>query len=272
MKKLFFRNIFRSNEISVNDEGIAVCPYCNGTGLNAEFELLNEYHEILEFPQSAHCLKCNGKEYADWVEVANGRVDDEMDYLFNELKNISSRGFAQFFGFVYNGYKYQINDEENYQYDNNKNKWFVSTIDDWPGHIESKKELLFWIDKLISAGYIRNYESPQKFAKKNFPSGDIAPVYSHYYDPEYDLEHSAEIKINILNGTDLNIEDLIDMKDRLDILGFTIEDLNEICICDESGENIETDFVFTWRNLLDKFKVPHRNKYSRVSEGALTTD
>ena len=85
MNKLVFENIFRSNEISFNDEGVAVCPYCNGTGLNAEFELLNKYHEVIGFPLSAHCLKCYGKKHADWIEVANGRIDDEMNYLFHEI-------------------------------------------------------------------------------------------------------------------------------------------------------------------------------------------
>jgi uncharacterized Zn-finger protein len=29
MNEPVYENIFRSNEISINDEGIAVCPYCN---------------------------------------------------------------------------------------------------------------------------------------------------------------------------------------------------------------------------------------------------
>jgi hypothetical protein len=272
MNKLVFENIFRSNKVNFNDEGIAVCPYCNGTGLNAEFELLNEYHEIIEFPLSAYCLKCYGKKRVDWIEFANGRIDDEMDYLFQETLTIPSNGFLQFLSFVYNGYKYQINDEENCQYDNSRNKWFVSALDDWPGHVESKKEMLFWINKLICAGYIRDYENPEDFAKNSFPSVDIANVYSHYYDPEYDWKCAAEIKLDILNATEFKIENLIRMREKLEILGLTIEDLNEICICDESGEILETDFVFTWKNLLDKFKLPYRHKYSRVPEGIVTFD
>lgn len=272
MKKLVFENIFRSNEISFNDEGIAVCPYCNGTGLNAEFELLNEYHEIIEFPLSAHCLKCYGKKRVDWLEFANGRIDEKLEYLFYELVNTPSNAFLQFLSFVYDGYRYQINDYQNAQYNTCEDKWIVSELDDWPGHIECKKEMLFWINKLICAGYITDVENPEEFAKKSFPSVDIAKVYSHYYDPEYDWECAAYIKVDILNATDLKIEELIRIREDLNILGFTIEDLNEICICDESGEILETDIVFTWKNLLDKFKLPYRHRYSRVSEDLLTSN
>jgi hypothetical protein len=272
MNEPVFKNIFRSNKISFNDEGIAVCPYCNGTGLNAEFELLNEYHEMIEFPLSAHCLKCYGKKRVDWIEFANGRFDDELEYLLQKIIQTQPNAFLQFLSFVYNGYKYQINDYQNYQYNTCEDQWIVSEFDDWPGHIDCKKEMLFWINKLICAGYIRDYENPEDFAKNSFPSVDIAGFYSHYYDPEYDWKCAAEIKLDILNATEFKIENLIRMRGELEILGFTIEDLNEICICDESGKTLEVDFVFTWKNLLDKFKLPYQHKYSRVPEGILTFD
>lgn len=272
MNKLVFENIFRSNEISFNDEGIAVCPYCNGNGLNDEFELLNKFHEIIEFPLTAHCLKCYGKKYTDWIEVTNGRIDEEMEHLFHATLTIPSNAFLPFLNFVYNGYKFKMNDEENYLYDKIKDRWIVTEQDDWHDHLKWKKEMLVWINNLICAGYIREAVAADDFAKNSFPSVDVPNFYSYFYDPEIDMKYAAFIKNDILNETEARIDDLIKVKDNLEILGFTIEDLNEICICDESGEILETDFVFTWKNLLDKFKLPYRHKYSRVPEGIVTFD
>ena len=99
-----------------------------------------------------------------------------------------------------------------------------------------------------------------------------APSYSFYYNPEYDWACAADIKDDILNATELKIEDLIRLREELEILGFTIEDLNEIVSADESEGLLKVDFVFTWENLLDKFKIPRLHKYSPVPEGVLIID
>jgi hypothetical protein len=272
MNKPIFENIFRSSEVSFNDEGIAVCPYCNGTGLNDDFELLNKYHEFTNFPVRAHCLKCYGKKKTDWVEVLNSRIDDEMDALFHDNLGILFSGFLAFLRFVYIGYRHESNDEEYYQYDNDKNQWVESELNDWPGHLECKKEMLIWINKLIDAGYMRDPGDPEEFTKNCLSSASIPDILSLIYDPICDSECAANIKAGILYTTELKIDNLLQIRKDLEILGYTIEDLNEIASDDESTDNFDVDFVFTWENLLDKFKIPRLHKYSPLPDGVLTVD
>jgi len=259
MDKLVFENIFRSDEVNFNESGLAVCPYCNGTGLNDDFNFFHKVSVKLKIGVIACCLKCYGKGQTDWVEIANGRIDEVMMDLFYNSLGFSALHLVDFLRYVYAGYVVPAGNEIQLWYDEDEDEWKETTGIDWSCHIESKNEINYWINKFTKYSYLNNPES-------------FYDLLSKVYDPDLDYEGAAKIKSKILSSTELNIDDLVRMRKELYILGFTIESLNEICICDESGKIIETDFAFSWRNLLDKFKLPHLHKYSRVPEGVLTVD
>ena len=259
MEKIVFENIFRSNDVSFNDEGIAVCPYCNGTGLNAEFNLFNKINEKLRPSVIACCLKCYGKKKTDWVEVTNGRIDEVMEYLFHSNRQFIVTDLWFFFAYIYAGYV--VPGQSPYQtiYDENEDRWVEETGIEFPGHKESKNKLFYWIDKFNEYSYVKDAAS-------------IVAILPTIYMRAPDYELAAEIKCSIIDALALKFEDLISIEKDLNQLGYTIEDLNDIDIIDESGKKIEIEFNFTWENLLDKFKLPRVHKYSIAPEGVLTVD
>jgi len=259
MGKIVFENIFRPNDVSFNDEGIAVCPYCNGTGLNADFNLFNKVNEQVQFNVIACCIKCYGKGKTDWVEVTNGRIDKIMRYLFSRNRQFLAINLCYFASYVYVGYLVPVIDEIQLWYDENKDKWRETTGIEWPGHIESKNKMFQWIDMFNEHSYIKDPESISTLARATYSSS-----------PNY--EYPAKIKCDIIDALALKIEDLITIGNDLKDLGYTIEDLNDIGIIDESGKILEVDFEFTWENLLDKFKLPRQHKYSVVPDSLLTVD
>ena len=259
MDIIIFENIFRSNEVSFNDKGVAVCPYCGGTGLNSDFNLFNKINETMRPSVFACCLKCYGKGKTDWVEVTNGRIDVIMNNLFLTNRQFSVADLWFFFTYIYAGNVVPGQSPIQTMYDEDEDKWVEVAGIEFPGHKKSKHELFYWIDKFNEYSYVKKPES-------------IVHMLPIVYMQAPDYEFAAEIKCSIIDALGMNIEDLLSIEKDLYGLGYTIEDLNDIDVIDESGKKIEIDFDFTWENLLDKFKIPRRHKYSRVPEGVLTVD
>lgn len=257
MDKIVFENIFRSNVVSFNESGFAVCPHCNGTGLNADFNLFNKINEQMHPDVSVCCLKCYGKGWTDWIEIANGRIDEITEYLFHHNRQFLAQDIFYPLDYVYAGYVVPSNSGIHLWYDEEADEWKETTGIRWPGHIESKNEMFYWIDKLNENSYIRNPEP-------------ISSVLHDIYDPSLDYEWAAKIKDEIINSSVVEIYDLLEWKRELKILGYSIEDLNEIVSDKEPTKNFNVDFVFTWENLIDKFNLPRIHKYSPVPDGVLT--
>ena len=97
-KKQRFKSIFKSSEVSIDDEGIIVCPYCKGSGLNDEYELFNKIQSYFGCSDAVYCLKCYGKKQTDWVEIANGRTDEEMKEL---IAQHGKMGFYEIKSYLY---------------------------------------------------------------------------------------------------------------------------------------------------------------------------
>jgi hypothetical protein len=259
MDKIIFENIFRSKEVTLNDKGMAVCPYCRGTGLNAELNLFNKINEQMHPTVTACCVKCYGKGQTDWVEIANGRIDDKMEYLFSNNRQFLVDDLWYLLTYVYAGYVVPGKNLIQTRYDEDKDQWVESTGIEFPGHEISKREVIHWISKFIEHSYIKDPECIFSTLPKIYK---VAP----------DYEYVANVKRIILDSTSAKIEDLIRVKNDIGDLGYTIEDLNDIEIINEFGKKIEIEFKFTWENLLDRFKLPRNHKYSPLSEGVLTFD
>ena len=241
MKAPVFENIFRSNEVRLKD-GIAVCPYCNGTGLNAEFYLFNKINEELPLSIKACCLKCYGKGSTDWVEEANDLLDERMETLFRDNRQFPAAYLSFFFSYVYDGNTVTKNHTNLVRYNEDTDRWEDADNINWPGHLKSKEKVSFWIDKLNEHMYIEDPESIAYELREIYRNGP------YYVDAE-------RIKYQLLYESELKLETLIDFKNKLKKIGYVIEDLNDIDITGEFGEIIDIDFDFTWENLLDKFNL-----------------
>jgi len=229
------------------------------SGLNDEYEVFNKFQSYFRFPDRAYCLKCYGKKQTDWIEIVNGRIDEEMKELIAQHGKMEFDDIEIYLFLI----KYGL-------YRENRKKWFFYKYDSgaWEemesyigiDHFKAKKELSFWLKKFINDGYITVNDCDLNDYMRSF----------HHDDNGY--EYAKQIKNYILDSTEMTIEELLKLKEDLSFFGFTIDDLNELEYYDSLDYVLLGDFEFTWNNLVKKFRLPPEHKYFKVPDGVLTFD
>ena len=258
-KKQRPKNIFRSSEVIIDNEGIVVCPYCKGSGLNDEYELFNYFQLYFGFLGRAYCLKCYGKGRTDWVEVANGRIDEEMKKWIAQHGRMEFNDIKSYLFFINYGV-YRNDENEWFFYDHDSDQWEETESYIGIDHSKAKNELSDWLKKFFHDGYITNI------------FGGLNVYMRLVHDGYLEHEFAIQIKDYILDSTEMTIEKLLKIKEDLSFLGFTIDDLNEIENDEGSGDHSLDSFRFTWDNLLEKFGLPRVHKYSELPDGVLKFD
>jgi hypothetical protein len=245
--------------VNIDNEGIVVCPYCKGSGLNDEYELFNNIQLFFGFPGRAYCLKCFGKKQTDWIEIANGRLDEEIKEL---IAQHGKMGFYEIKSYLYPVYYGVYRDDEHgwFFYDHDSGKWEETESYIGIDHFKAKKTLSYWLNKFFHDGYTTD---------NNYNLNDYMRCDHHDY---LDYEYAKQIKNYILDSTEMTIEELLKIKEDLSFLGFTIYDLNEINVDEDWEDHSSDSFEFTWDNLLEKFHLSRIHKYSKVPNGVLTFD
>lgn len=274
MKNVIFENIFRSNEVSFNDEGITVCPYCNGTGLNAEFNLFNKVMEKMQIAAYACCLKCYGKKHADWVEFANGRIDEILEYLYRYYRKFDSEALGHFFSYVYAGYLVHGDGSTTIRYNEDADQWEEMQNFSWRNSTPSEEKVLHWINSTSSEEEVLHWinEFRNNYDIKDFDFIPYKLAEEYGYESGFNDRFIDKIKSEILDATELGIEDLQRMKDNLELFDYTIAVSNEDDIAKARGSYLDSDKEFTWENLLKRFDIPRIHKYSPVPRGVLIFD
>ena len=262
-KEKRFKSIFRSGEVNIDNEGIAVCPYCNGSGLNAEYELFNKFQSFIGMSGRAYCVKCYGKKQTDWIEIANGRNDEEMRELAAQHGEMGFLEIKNYLTFIYYGEICLYGEDKWFFYDHDLDQWKETEDPEseiWIDHFKAKKEMLYWFEKFFHDGYITEIYL------------NLHDLMRSIYNSDIDYEYAAKIKSYILNSTEMTVEELLQVRESLSILGYAMDDLNDIEINEDAKNHFAEDFEFTWDNLLEKFRLPRVHKYSKVPDGVLTFD
>ena len=120
---------------------------------------------------------------------------------------------------------------------------------------EGEKQVIKWIQKFIKDGYSKKL--------------DLSLGVSRYWKSEFYCIQEEDIKKALIYRSKLTIEDLLDYRKELALLGGEFDDLNDIMTDDDSECVIEEDFKFTWENLLEKFHLPRTHKYTVLPDGVL---
>ena len=233
------KNVFRTPGLEPNETGYILCPHCNGTGLNDEYKFFNDFQSHFGKSTRAYCLFCYGYKKTDWLEFANGRIDVEMKKHELEHGKMDQSKIMDFLTYIHYGEFHFDNENKNYFYDFELKCWRESTSSEINLNYN---DFEYWIQKFLEDGYI---------VKKGL--GHALMEVWVWYQCEDDEYAASFLKGDILNADKLSIEELEIIKIDLKMLGFTIEELNEISCDYESEEKFPRGFKFTWENLLKKF-------------------
>ena len=164
-EKTKFENIFNLETAIPNKNGVVICPYCNGTGENDEYELFNKFQNLNNFPVKAYCRQCYGVKQGDWIEIATGRIKEKMEFQYKFYNAATISAFVNFFKFVYYNYRWQNREGKRFQYDVKADIWNevkgsdILENDFYSNHLDAKKSMTDWIEKFLKDGYINDPES-----------------------------------------------------------------------------------------------------------------
>jgi hypothetical protein len=244
-----------------NGTGELVCPRCNGTGINPDY---NEVNVILvaidELYQSStglpfrmvewanraapYCPYCYGLPKIDWIQYSMGTFRQE----FVDKRRKAREGFltdiGPFLAYLYYGKMIPKLDARNkyMHFDQERKSWV--DVNGPKDDIDTLREVFKWLHRfhdddcwdIETAGHI-----PLQYQELHWTRLE---------------DHLKTIKVELLRSVKLPLERVKEIKNDLDLFWYPIETLDHIEIEDSGNEKLSTNFKFTWENILRKFGLP----------------
>jgi hypothetical protein len=235
-----------------NEGGEIVCPRCNGTGINPDYEEVNailvaidELYQsctglsfrMVDFTnrEAPYCPNCYGMKRIDWVLYSIGTFRQE----FVDKKRKAREGFladvGPFLAYLYYGKMFSRLDapDKFLHFDLETKSWVkVSGPKD---NIDSLREVFNWLHRFHDDD-CWNIE----------PVGHVRLRYQKLFGTRLE-RHLKEIKTELLRPEELTMERLIEIKNDLDLFWYKIEELDDIKIEDKANGKVSTEFKITWR-------------------------
>ena len=234
--------IAKDYEKQLDEKGFFVCEYCKGTGINPGYREHDKIVRRLNGKDAFFCLFCYGKKQIDWVEFVMGNY---VQALKDRKVDLESRFLDSLKNYLY----FLIKGQVEYDYDGDRWMRYDAVNRCWRetaqaiGSVKGQKDAAKLMLKAIDDGYT------DKGSYNNF----IIDEEVQYDLQVYHVELIRDIKTELIDSTEMTVARLERIKEELELVGITIEELERFQTKKNSEKNLPPDFKFNYENILERF-------------------
>jgi hypothetical protein len=202
------------------------------------------------------CLFCYGKKKIDFVEFVMGNYEQDLK---DRKVDLESRFLDSLKNYLY----FLIKGQVEYDYDEVKWKRYDAVNRGWRetaqaiGSVKGQKDAAKLMLKAIDDGYT------DKGSYNNF----IMDEEVQYDLQVYHVELIGDIKTELIDSTEMTVARLERIKEELEWIGISIEELRRFQTKKNSEKNLPPDFKFNYENILERFNfsIAHLPALNRLS-------